>query len=581
MGEKDTDTANEAASTGDTGTHDQSKHSTRYCTISCKFEGKDPTAKKKNDVGWVRCCLCTHWYHPVCVQLPQDQTSGVWSCPSCRNIASEVSTLKETVKLLLDIVRRSNSNIDELLMKQIETLNAVKRMQDTRPNVEAPAQVNVTLESKVSLLIGDSLIRNTKTKSKQLRIKSNVFKLEDISKQLQSYDDLDCIYIVNGTNDCKDKEPTDIINLFKIVISEAKKIAKKVVISSITPRTDNEVTQQKVSTVNQMLVVLTNDENVTFVNNDDNFTYRNQSADKGLLQKDGYHLSHEGITRLISNLKLQDLVAVTMKPSEVDVKANSGPPNTPKGLDQTQRQGVAAKSSETSGNQSWYDEQFPPLTAPPPPPKPPSNKRKIFFQGYQHPLSNFFPCNIELYDQNFASSEAAYQYRKAVEYEEWDAAEQIVQCSRAFDAKKLGDDIKTDQKWWDMRLSVMMEVLTAKSKQCPEFKNTLMASDGNELVEDTQHEFWARGRHGKGQNKLGRLLESLRSKIPSQSHHQTNYQKAWNRPSGSVKRSGDPGCGFCGEKGHSSEICGHGRPIQCRNCKGYRHKEKKCWYKGY
>ena len=613
------------------------KHPNRNCTATCKHEGENPDAMAKGKCHWVRCCLCMHWFHPECVSLPQDETEGVWNCASCRTIADDLSTLKrtvaddvstlqmtitkdvssiandvselktqmtitqdvrsiandvnelkKTVNLLLDIMRKCNSTVTDLDVSHKDLHHAV--MQQTRTSAETPSQGNDAPDTKVSLLIGDSLIRNTRTKSKKLKIKSNVPKLEDVSKQLQNYDDLECVYVVNGTNNCKDMEPETVIEHFRTVIREAKKIARKVVISSITPRTDNVVTQQSVSTVNQMLVVLSNEENVTFVNNDDNFTYKNHTADKNLLHKDGYHLTQEGVIRLIANLGLQDLISCTLPPIEVNSSGKNA--ESVKQSGRFNRKRSENLINEIVDDESWYDKQFPPLTAPPPPPKPPTNNRKILFQGHQHPLSNFFPCTIELYGQCFSSSEAAYQYRKALEYQEWDVAEQIAQCSRANEAKKLGDGILTNQKWWDMRLSVMMEILTTKSKQCPEFKNTLMASEGNDLVEDTDHEFWARGRQGKGQNKLGHLLESLRSKAPLQTslrpkipYHtprQIKHQKAWGRPAtSSFKNSSDPGCGFCGERGHNSDVCGHRRPIQCRNCKGYRHKEKKCWFKAH
>ena len=88
-----------------TGANDMAKHDTKKCTVSCKHDGEDPSPTSKKQCEWIRCCLCVHWYHPECVGLPQKQTSGVWSCHSCRNIANEVSELKVTVKLLLDIVR--------------------------------------------------------------------------------------------------------------------------------------------------------------------------------------------------------------------------------------------------------------------------------------------------------------------------------------------------------------------------------------------------------------------------------------------------------------------------------------------
>ena len=204
------------------------------------------------------------------------------------------------------------------------------------------------------------------------------------------------------------------------------------------------------------------------------------------------------------------------------------------------------------------------------------------FQGHKHPLSNFFPCDINLYDKQFTSSEAAYQYRKALQYQDWQRAEEIQLTKRAIDAKKLGDEISTDQKWWDIRLSVMTEIVKQKARECPEFRNTLLASQGNILVEDTHHEFWGRGKHGAGQNRLGHLLQSLRTNLPALTPPKWENRRRPRRNDYYTNLgSRDTGCGFCGERGHSSDVCGHGRPIKCNHCKGYRHKEKQCWHKNF
>ena len=385
--------------------------------------------------------------------------------------------------------------------------------------------------------------------------------LDDVMAQLNAFDKIANLYLVIGTNDCKgDADPVMVAEKFKVLLCEAKKKAKRIVLSTITPRADDTDIQGKIKIVNKKLEELANDENVTLINHDENFTYRNDTVDMSLLQGDKYHLSHQGITRLLGNLGLQDLACSTLAPSD-PAKKSAAP-------------GKKAKKSPADSPSNFISQtetkpmQRPP--PPPPPPNPPRHGRQIKFQGHRHPLSNFFPCDVELYGRTFKSSEAAYQYRKALEYEAWDTAEDIAQCSRAIDAKRLGDKINGDQHWWGLRKSVMMEVITAKASQCPEFRNTLVASQGNTLIEDTSHEYWGRGTAGKGQNQLGILLESIRSHLPEPWHNA--------KPRRAESHSRDPGCGFCGERGHNTDVCGHGRPIKCRNCHGHRHKEKMCWF---
>lgn len=538
------------------------KHALRNCTIECPFNGNDPKPRTPSLCEWVRCCLCTHWFHPTCVSLPQEETEGIWTCPTCRNIADDISSLKDMINVLLDIVRRNNHSLTQLVSDNLETQTVIKNLRNSSCAEISPLKEPVTPSR--SLLIGDSLIKHIKSKTDDLEIVSDVPLLDDVTAQLNTFNKFDNIYLVTGTNDCKgDADPENIGQKFKVLLSEAKKKANKVVLSSITPRADCSVTESKIKMVNQKLIELANEENVTLINHEENFLYKNNSLDTSLYQPDKCHLSHQGITRLLGNLGLQDIAS-----SSLNSLVTSDPPRKLPSSAKNARKSPATSLSNTVPQKETGPRQRPP--PPPPAPSPPKRGRQIKFQGHRHPLSNFFTCDIELYGRTFKSSEGAYQYRKALEYEAWSTAEDIAECSRAIDAKRMGDKINTDQHWWSLRQSVMLEVITAKASQCPEFRNTLVASQGNMLVEDTAHEYWGRGKTGNGQNQLGLLLESLRSDLP----------EPWinTKPRRVEDNSRDPGCGYCGERGHNTSVCGHGRPIKCRNCQGHRHKEKMCWF---
>ena len=484
---------------------------------------------------------------------------------------------------MLEIVRRNQHFIAELTSGQREINNFMKKDTSSQSNE------NLTQPERKSLLIGDSLVRDIRPSKDTLTVKPNVPRLENVIDELKDSEQLDKIYVVNGTNDCKNEEdPSVIIDTYKTVIEDARKKGNEIIISSIPPRTDDSSIQKKIDIVNQRLMSLTKEEEVTFVNNDGNFTYSDKTVDERLLQHDGCHLSRLGAQRLIKNLSMQDLAHCTLTstaPTDHESETWSQALGRRKGKPRvsTPKRDVYGpeKLSGASGGSTTPTEQSTTMSmcsAPPPPPKkPPSPMRKISFHGHQHPLSNIPPCHLELYDRSFSSSEAAYQCRKALEYEEWEVAEEISKCTRAIEAKRLGEKIRTDQHWWNMRKSIMMEIVTAKAQQCPEFRNTLIASHGNSLIEDTAHEFWGRGKQHRGQNTLGILLESLRSNLPPavrrQTHRRTTFENS--RPN---ERS-DPGCGFCGEQGHNTDTCGHGRPIQCRHCHGFRHKEKSCWFR--
>ncbi len=65
----------------------------------------------------------------------------------------------------------------------------------------------------------------------------------------------------------------------------------------------------------------------------------------------------------------------------------------------------------------------------------------------------------------------------------------------------------------------MYDLLMVKSQQCHTFLSALMNSNDDELIEDTDHEYWARGQSGHGQNMLGQLLMVIREGRNTNSLH--------------------------------------------------------------
>ena len=234
------------------------KNTFKHCIKDCKYEGKE--VPKKGQCAWVRCCLCVHWYHSECVALPIDETKGIWSCPSCRGIAADVISLKRQVEQLLSIIRQTHLNVTDMMSGQRDLMAAVKFPAASSVPTSTSA-TNPTPTKTMSLLIGDSLLKDVKSKSDKLLIKSKVPKLQNIKNELQKYQNLENVYIVNGTNDCKtNDDTTEIIEAFRSAVCEAKTRANKVFLSSITPRTDCAEVKTRINVVNQMLVVLSNEE---------------------------------------------------------------------------------------------------------------------------------------------------------------------------------------------------------------------------------------------------------------------------------------------------------------------------------
>ncbi len=280
------------------------------------------------------------------------------------------------------------------------------------------------------------------------------------------------VYVGPGSNDCaSDKSTREILEDYTKLISEAKLNAENVVVTSILPRGDTETVDTKIREVNSGLKKVTTETGVTFVDNDANFRYSNGTYDEELLLPDKIHLSLKGVRRLISNLDISTKVR-------------------PRG----------DKSSSVT-----CEGQSPPKLNPP--------RKSVLFKQENDELSNFFRCELQVFDKKYDSAEAAYQHFKALDHGCHNIAQDILDAENANDVKTLSHRITTNREWPKKKIEVMMQVLTAKLEQCEPFRNRLAKTGTMGLIEDTPHEFWGRGSLGKGDNMMGVLLMKLREKI--------------------------------------------------------------------
>ena len=145
------------------------------------------------------------------------------------------------------------------------------------------------------------------------------------------------------------------------------------------------------------------------------------------------------------------------------------------------------------------------------------------FKGFRHPLSNHFPCRLQVYESEFKSVEHAYFWQMATEFGNSDLATEIQNSAHAGEVKKLSKLIAEDDKrftWETDNIDVMKFLLQAKAKQCTQFRNCLIENKGKTLAEATPSKLWASGfspfvtEHSSpqfwtGQNMLGVLLMEL------------------------------------------------------------------------
>ena len=571
------------------------------CIEKCKHgRSSDPVG-----VEMIRCCICATWYHNECVDLPDEEATGVWPCMSCRLMPSQVRLMQQQISTLMSInesLSQQVNHIATLLEKKCTSDPIDDNSDDDEDYDEDP-------EPSGSLIIGDSLLRNIKSSCSDLSVEchsgahfSDIRKcLKTINPKKKRFMDL---YVVCGTNDTATKKPGEkIVKDCVSVIDLAKERATNVHLSSIPPRIDNKVDQSKIDEVNESLGTAARNKEVSFIMQEKNFMFRDGTVDESLLNPaDGLHLSEKGTSRLLDNLGLKDKATVDF--GCYTTKMN---PNLSRN----------SKVSPKSVLQAW-EKPLPPPASPPPmrqkielQHKPSQSKQDdnsqrniVRFQGAKNPLSNLFPTPINIWGMTFRSVEHAYQYRKAIEMNQHISAEDIRQVHSPYDAMDLAKKVNTDQRWLNMKKSVMYQLLNTKANQCEIFRNKLQSTHGNLIVEDTYHDYWGQGRFEDGLNMMGRLLMTLRDNnnfnCPSPSQHNNtplsrdhtfNWQHSSRRASNisrghshanygqgqaSRRTNQHVKCWYCGEQNHVHHTCRHGKPVQCHKCGNEGHKSKFC-----
>ena len=279
----------------------------------------------------IRCCMCCLWYHYRCVDIdPADADQiGVWSCPCCRTIASDVKTILSKMDQLLQItenVQKSHTTLsdkfdtlnDELVACKEECSKLRADNQTLRTKVgDLTSQLNKAVwntfhKDKNSLLIGDSTIQAIDPKK---LVKTHVVvkpssKIADINKQMdQCAETYSKVVICVGSNECSEESlnPNVVTASFKELLEKAKTkvmTATDVVVSSILPRTDSVDNMNRVQLLNESFLNTAKEANVTFTDNDKDFRLSSGRIPEVFLQDDGVLLTDAGTQQLVRNLAL-------------------------------------------------------------------------------------------------------------------------------------------------------------------------------------------------------------------------------------------------------------------------------------
>ena len=144
----------------------------------------------------------------------------------------------------------------------------------------------------------------------------------------------------------------------------------------------------------------------------------------------------------------------------------------------------------------------------------------VAFQGKYAFLSNRHPCDIQIDDKRYNSSEKAYQYTRAVECDNGGVAHQIYQQNDIKEITRLSKLVKDTPEWKAKVVPTIAKILRFKFDQNQHLKDKLCRIKGH-MYEATLHPVYGCGftlaqhdqinkQNTTAGNKLGKELDKLR-----------------------------------------------------------------------
>ena len=157
---------------------------------------------------------------------------------------------------------------------------------------------------------------------------------------------------------------------------------------------------------------------------------------------------------------------------------------------------------------------------------------KLFFWGHTEYgskvtkacLSNFYPCEFIFNGKMFYFSEQCFMYQKAILFNDFEIAEQILNETDVRKIKALGRKVKNfNNELWDKhKEDFMFNACYAKFSQNNELKDFLLSTGNREIVETSPVDnIWGIGFSSDkamenvdkwGQNLLGKVLMKVRER---------------------------------------------------------------------
>ncbi|CAH1801393.1 unnamed protein product, partial [Owenia fusiformis] len=227
-----------------------------------------------------------------------------------------IRDLTESVNELHALNKTNSDLVKQLARKSADNEELHKENAALRGQIKS----NANLPKPKSLLIGSSILRDvdeTKLENTDVTcIRGGT--ISDVHKRLtEKADRYDKIYLQIGSNDCKRNSDVELIcENYKMLLKGAKQCCESLVVSSITPRLDDNEAQARVEQVNGFLICHCIDEDVKYIDNDTTFKLQDGSINDGFLAPDHLHLADAGTNRLIKNLNIKTNMSDITKPKE-------------------------------------------------------------------------------------------------------------------------------------------------------------------------------------------------------------------------------------------------------------------------
>lgn len=129
-------------------------------------------------------------------------------------------------------------------------------------------------------------------------------------------------------------------------------------------------------------------------------------------------------------------------------------------------------------------------------------------------MGNCYPCQIKICGLEFPSAENAFQAMRSPDPDIRASFRYMTPYRAAYAGPRMRRSIPG---WNDVRDDIMRQILKTKFSD-PDLKRSLLSSSGPIEITNMRHEnYWgscACARcHNTGQNRLGRMLEKLRSEL--------------------------------------------------------------------